>query len=176
MISGFRRGFQWALEAWVILLMFSLTGIVVGAVVFRKMGQSLGWTDEIARVLLAWVTYYGSALAALKRAHIGFPGLVERVSPSKRIPLVLLGEVFVIGFFLLMAWVGMEVYQILEGDTLVSLTWLPLRVTQSVIPLGAVLFVIAELLSLPETLKTPRLSELEVHATEAHDPVREVRP
>ncbi len=176
MISGLRRGFQWALEAWVILLMFSLTGIVVGAVVFRKMGQSLGWTDEIARVLLAWVTYYGSALAALKRAHIGFPGLVERVSPSKRIPLVLLGEVFVIGFFLLMAWVGMEVYQILEGDTLVSLTWLPLRLTQSVIPIGAVLFVIAELLSLPETLREPRLSELGVHSTGAPGAVREVRP
>lgn len=147
-----------------ILLMFSLTAVVVGAVVFRKMGHSLGWSDEIARVLLAWVTYYGSALAALKRAHIGFPGLLERFSPRGRVPLVLLGEIFVIGFFLLMAWVGMEVYRILEGDTLVSLTWLPLRLTQSVIPVGAALFVMAQLLSLPEALRTPRIREPEAHS------------
>lgn len=173
---GFRRAFQRALEAWVILLMFSLTAVVVGAVVFRKMGQSLGWTDEIARVLLAWVTYYGSALAALKRAHIGFPGLLDRLSPKGRVGLIILGEAFVIGFFLLMAWVGMEVYQILEGDNLVSLPWLPLRVTQSVIPIGAVLFVTAELLSLPEALSTSRLGELEAHCPSPGGASQEVRP
>lgn len=172
----FRRAFQWALEAWVIVLMFSLTIIVVGAVVFRKMGHSLGWTDEIARVLLAWVTYYGSALAALKRAHIGFPGLLDRLSPRGRVVLIIVGEIFVIGFFLLMAWVGMEVYQILEGDTLVSLTWLPLRLTQSVIPIGAALFVIAELLSLPQALRASKLSELEAHSAVHHAPSAEVRP
>lgn len=175
-MGGFRKAFEWALEAWVILLMFSLTAIVVGAVVFRKMGQSLGWTDEIARVLLAWVTYYGSALAALKRAHIGFEGLLDRVSPRGRLGLVILGEVFVIGFFLLMTWVGMEVYQILEGDTLVSLTWLPLRLTQSVIPIGAALFIIAELLSLPEALGTRKPSRLEAHPDGRSGTSSEVRP
>ena len=38
----------------------------------------------------------------------------------------------------------------LEGDTLISLTWVPTRLTQSVIPIGAVLFVIGQLLSFPE--------------------------
>lgn len=153
MISRFRKAFQWALETWVIALMVALTVVVVGAVVFRKMGHSLGWADEIARVLLAWVTYYGSALAALKRAHIGFSGFLQKVSPRRRLPLVILGEACVLGFFVLMAWIGIQVYQILEGDTLVSLPWVPLRLTQSVIPLGAILFIVAELLSLPEALK-----------------------
>ncbi len=175
-MASFRSVFQRALETWVILLMFSMTTVVVGAVIFRKMGQSLGWADEISRVLLAWVTYYGSALAALKRAHIGFPGLLERFSPKRRLPLVILGELFVIGFFLLMAWVGMQVYEVLEGDTLVSLTWVPLRLTQSVIPVGAALFVIAELLSLPEILRSPRLSELEVKSTAPGKASEEARP
>lgn len=175
-MEGLRKIFERALETWVILLMFSLTAVVVGAVVFRKMGQSLGWTDEIARVLLAWVTYYGSALAALKRAHIGFPGLLERLSPRGHTGLVILGEVFVIGFFLLMAWVGLEVYQILEGDTLVSLTWLPLRLTQSVIPVGAALFIVAELLSLPEALRTKGLSRLEAHPAGPSEPFPEAKP
>ncbi len=33
---------------------------------------------------------------------------------------------------------------------LVSLTWVPVQFTQSVIPIGAVLFIVCELLSLPE--------------------------
>jgi hypothetical protein len=37
----------------------------------------------------------------------------------------------------------------LQGETLDSLTWVPVQLTQSVIPVGAILFIIAELLSLP---------------------------
>ena len=40
--------------------------------------------------------------------------------------------------------------KILEGEMLVSLTWIPIQFTQSVIPIGAAMFVICELLSLPE--------------------------
>ena len=53
---------------------------------------SLGWYDEGASIMLAWLTYYGAALAALKRAHIGFPGLVNAMPPAVRVPVVLLGE------------------------------------------------------------------------------------
>jgi len=38
---------------------------------------------------------------------------------------------------------------VLEGDTLVSLTQVSVQITQSVIPIGAVLFLICETLSLP---------------------------
>ena len=39
--------------------------IVVVAVVYRKIGHSLVWYDEGASIVLAWLTYYGAALAAL---------------------------------------------------------------------------------------------------------------
>ncbi len=160
MLERLKRGFQWALETWVIVLMFSTTVVVIIAVVFRKVGYSLGWADEISRVLLAWLTYYGSALAALKRAHIGFPGLLKRLTPRQRLPFLILGEAFIIAFFGVMVWVGLEVYKVLEGDTLVSLTWVPLRLTQSVIPIGAFLFILAELLSLAEEIRPRTISEI----------------
>jgi TRAP-type C4-dicarboxylate transport system permease small subunit len=59
-----------------------------------------------------------------------------------------LREAVVIAFFLLLAWAGWRVLLVLEGSYLIGLPWMPTRVTQSVIPLGAVLFVLAELLSL----------------------------
>jgi TRAP-type C4-dicarboxylate transport system permease small subunit len=106
--------------------------------------------------MLAWLTYYGAALAALKRAHIGFPGLVNSLPPRWRVPMVWLGEACVVGFFALLAWFGLQVLVILGGDSMVSVPWVPTRFTQSVIPIGAALFIVAQLLSLPEVLRQAR--------------------
>ncbi len=58
---------------------------------------------------------------------------------------------------------GAAVVQILKGDTLVSLPEVSLQVTQSVIPITAVLFVIAELLRLPGLLREARKGPLIDH-------------
>ena len=68
-------------------------------------------------------------------------------------PLVLLAEAVVIGFFLILAWYGYIVLVVLEGDTLISLPWISTQVTQSVIPISAVLFIIAELLNMPQIMR-----------------------
>ena len=74
---------------------------------------------------------------------------------------------FIIGFFVLLAWVGISVLLILEGDALTSLTWVPTRLTQSVIPIGAVLFIIAESMSLPELWRMVKSA----NGISAHDTV-----
>lgn len=150
-----RRGFRVTLEVVVLALMAALALVVVLGVTFRKLGAALVWYDEVASILLAWLTFYGAALAALHRAHIGFPGLLDRLGPAIRRPLILLGEVFVLAFFLVTAWGGWRVFGILGGETLASLPWMPQRFTQSVIPIGAVLYITAELLTLPEVLAGP---------------------
>jgi len=148
-----RALFERLLEAITVFLIISLAVVVVIGVVYRWSGESLSWYDEVASVQLAWLTYFGAALAALKRAHIGVPGLIAVVPPRYRVPLVLLAEAVIIGFFLVLAWYGYVVLVILEGDTLISLPWVGTQFTQSVIPVGAVLFVIAELLNLPQILR-----------------------
>ncbi|MGQ7794222.1 TRAP transporter small permease [Faunimonas sp. B44] len=131
------------------VLVVALTAIVVYAVVTRTMGSSPSWYDEVASVLLAWLTYYASALAALKRGHIGFDGVLMALPVGPRMALAVVGEIIVIGFFVILAWMGMVVLEVLEGSTLVSLTWVPIQLTQSVIPVGAALFIVGELLSMP---------------------------
>ena len=151
----FRKGLQRALESTVVVLMVALALVVVLGVVFRKLGASLVWYDEVASILLAWLTFYGAALAALHRAHIGFSKLVDGLGPTLRRPLILLGEAFVLLFFMVTAWAGWRVFGILGGEMLVSLPWVPQRLTQSVIPIGACLFIIAELVTLPEVWAGP---------------------
>lgn len=139
-----------SLLSWTVIgLMLTLTILVIVAVIYRKAGASLSWYDEIASVLLAWITYYGSALAALRRSHIGVDGILLAMPVRWRAAAVIVSEFLVISFFVIMAWAGWEILKVLEGTTLVSLTWVPIQLTQSIIPIGAVLFIIAELLSIP---------------------------
>lgn len=156
MFRTLRNLFERTLTAFVIVLLASLAVIVLMGVTYRKLGIAMVWYDEVASIALAWLTYYGAALAALKRAHIGFPGLVNAMPPVLRVPVVLLGEAVVIGFFAVLAWYGYQVLDILRGDTMVSLPWVPTQLTQSVIPVGSVLFIIAQLLSLPQLLAQAR--------------------
>ncbi len=148
-----RRVFQRVLEVAVTAVVAALAIVVVVGVAFRKAGSALVWYDEVAAILLAWLTYYGAALVALHRGHIGVPALVEHLRGRARTVAVLTGEAAVIAFFVVLAWAGMQVQNALGGIPLVSLPSVPSAVAQSVIPIGAVLFVAAQLLSLPEALR-----------------------
>lgn len=147
-----RDGLGKLLEVVVLGLMGGLAAVVVVGVVFRKAGASLVWYDEVAAILLAWLTYYGAALAALHRAHIGMPTLVERLHGRTRVAVVLLGEVCVLSFFGVLAWAGIRVISVLGGTSMVSLPSVPMSLVQSALPAGAVLFMVAQLLSFPDAL------------------------
>lgn len=145
-----RGAIERVLEAWLVFLILALTTVVVLAVIWRKAGASFVWYDEVGSIMLAWITYYGAALAALKRGHIGFDGLLLALPYRARIVAAIIAEIVVFAFFILLAWTGWQVLQVLEGMSLVSLPNVPIALTQSVIPIGAVLFIICEALSLPE--------------------------
>ena len=126
--------------------MVTLAVVVLVGVGFRKAGMALAWYDEIASVLLAWLTYYGSALAALNRRHIGFGKAIARLDPGPLRVARSARRALVVAFWLVVAWSGARVVQVLAGTYLVGLPWMPVAVTQSVVPVGALLFVAAELL------------------------------
>jgi len=139
-----------AILEWItISLMVLLTLVVTFAVVARLLGESFSWYDEVAAIMLAWITYYGSALAALHRRHIGFDTVLLKLPVKARLVALIIGEVIVLLFFFLMARAGLQVLDVLAGDTLISLTWVPVQLTQSIIPIGAILFMVCQVLSLP---------------------------
>ena len=76
MIATIKRIVESVLEWMVIVQMILLTVVVIVAVLYRLAGDSLSWYDEVAAIQLSWITYYGAALAALKRRHIGFDSVL----------------------------------------------------------------------------------------------------
>ena len=129
---------------------------VMAGVIFRFAGHSLIWYDEVASVLMAWITYYGAAYAALRRQHIGFDGVLLRLPQTLRMAMVVVAEIAVIGFFALMAYTGIAVLRVVGDEALISLPWVPALVTQSVIPISAILFIVCELVSLPPYWRSVR--------------------
>jgi len=155
-LAGIRSAYEKFLEAIVIVLMSAMAIEVTIGICYRAAGHSLAWYDEVAVILLAWLTFYGSALAALKRAHIGFPGLVRSMPPRRRVVFVIAGKIIVIAFLALLGWIGFSVLDVLATDYLISLPDISVAWTQSVIPISCVLFIVAELLNLPEAIRAAR--------------------
>jgi TRAP-type C4-dicarboxylate transport system permease small subunit len=156
MLTELRKRYERALEWIVIALMGVLFIEVTLGVVYRTFGASLSWYDEVASILLAWLTFYGSALAAVKRAHIGCPEVVALLGPRVRVAARVVASLLVIAFFALLGWIGYDILAILESDHLVSLPDVPVAWVQSVIPISAVLIIAGELLSLPLAFRQAR--------------------
>jgi TRAP-type C4-dicarboxylate transport system permease small subunit len=58
-VRGLRRLLERVLELVCTALTGGLAVVVVLAVIFRKAGSSLVWYDEVAAIMLVWLTYYG---------------------------------------------------------------------------------------------------------------------
>ena len=155
-LPSVRRGFETLLEIITAFIVAALTALIVMGTIYRYVGSALSWYDEVASIGLVWMTYFGSALAALKGAHIGFPGLVNAMPVRWRVAATIFSEICVFLFFGLLAYAGWQVLVILEGMTLVSLPNIPVQLTQSIIPVGAILFMIAEAMRLPEVMADAR--------------------
>ncbi|HSV17241.1 MAG TPA: TRAP transporter small permease [Casimicrobiaceae bacterium] len=149
-LERFRAGYGRVLEWVVAALMIALAAEVTLGVVYRTLGSSLSWYDELASHMLAWLTFYGAALASVKRAHIGCPELVAAMPWPARRAVSLIAQVVVIAFFALLGAIGVSIMPILATDSLISLPDVPMSVVQSVIPISAALIVVAEMAYLLE--------------------------
>ena len=154
-MQRFRERYGLLLEWVVMFLVVALAVEVTLGIIFRMSGHSLVWYDEVASVLLAWLTFYGSALASVKRAHIGCPEVVDQFAPALKQAVAIFAQVLVILFFALLGWVGLTIMPFLQGDTMVSLPWVPMNFVQSVIPITSVLIMVAEVMFLIDLIRPP---------------------
>ena len=146
-IERLERAFATALKAVSGLLIASMLLVLLMAVIGRKIGVSFSWYDEVAAILLAWLTYIGAALVALHRGHIGMGNIVDATGGTLRAALLVVRAVIISIFFLTLAWHGYKVMEAMSGFALITVPWMPVAVTQSIIPIGSVLFILAEVLA-----------------------------
>ncbi|GEM_PF-949791 len=98
---------------------------------------SFAWTEEMARFLLIFITFWGGAIALRKREHITIPFLLERVSPRTRLWLHLL-FILAMGLFLVIVIAGSITMMRVTWNTPVGsgIRWLTVGRVYIFVPLG----------------------------------------
>lgn len=153
MVAKIETALVWLIETICLALLIALALSVIYSTTMRYLGASPSWYDEIASVLLAWLTYFGATYALFLRHHMSFGGIVTALPRRAAIALALFSEFLVVGFFAVVAWYGNAVLAVAKWDSLLSIRWMTLDIVQSVIPITAVLMIIGTFLTMPRALR-----------------------
>ncbi len=135
-----------------IVVLVAISVIIIVAVFSRTLGASLSWYDEVTSNLLAWLTFYGSGLAVLRGSHLDFAAFVKKLPAAGRVAAMVAAKTVTIGFFATMAYAGMVIIELMEGESLISLEWVPMPLVESALPIGAAIFIVAELATVPSAI------------------------
>lgn len=95
------------LELLTIAMVIMLTLTVLWGVFTRfVMGHQAQYTDELARVLLVWVSMIGAALAFGAKAHLGVDYFVNHLHPDARKILSIIVQLLILSLALLVFVIG----------------------------------------------------------------------
>lgn len=124
---------------------FVMTVMIFLQVVYRYvLGESLSFSEELARYMFIWSVAMGSALALRTRSHIGVEILVERLPASVAKPAKVLACVISLVFYGMLVWYGFE----MVGETMdqeSAALELPMGYVYLAVPLSAIVLFICEI-------------------------------
>lgn len=142
---GMRRAYDRLLATLTIALLVTLALVVLYSVGARASGFSPIWYDEVASILLAWISFLGAALATLRNAHLNFENLlVAQPRPVRAALFVFVETVFVLTFGLI-CWAGWRILGVFNDEVLTSIAWVQLAYVRSIVPIGALLMLVSRL-------------------------------
>lgn len=118
--------------------MAALIGVITLQIVSRVFFQAVGWTEEVARFLLVWITFLGATLAFQRGRHIAVTFLVDAL-PGRLARLArIAASLVVLGFMIALVSIGWEYMQVQSfqksASLRLSMTWV-----YAVMPLCAAL-------------------------------------
>jgi TRAP-type transport system small permease protein len=131
------------LVAWAAMTMLTILVVVVLVAVFFRyvLGDSLPWSEEVARYLCVWVGFIGASVALNRRVHIGVEFFVDRLSPALKRRVKTTVDFVILGLLLFITYFGIELvfFQIPQRSSalLISMAW-----PYASVPVGTSLMVI----------------------------------
>ena len=122
----------------VALGMAALIAVITLQIVSRVFFTAVGWTEEVARFLLIWLTFLGAALAWQQGRHIAVTVVVDLMPGGARRGLQIGALAVVCAFAVALAWLG---WTYMEVSSFQRSPALRLRMSHvyAVIPLSAAL-------------------------------------
>ncbi|MCG8615778.1 MAG: TRAP transporter small permease [Desulfobacterales bacterium] len=127
--------------------------VIVAVQVFCRyvLNHSLFWSEELARLILVWLTFLGATVAYYHRAHPGVDGLYRRLPPVWQKGAALLTHGAGLALFSVMIFSGVQFAWFVRLQITPALN-LPKWVLMAVVPVAGVIFVVHVLAFIVQTL------------------------
>jgi TRAP-type C4-dicarboxylate transport system permease small subunit len=126
-----------------IALVFSVFLIFFQVIMRYIFGNSLSWSEELARYLFIWYTWIGTSLAIRERRHIRIEILTDFLSERAKLRLEIVVLLLWAGFAAFLAVKGVEVGKLLlrSGQSSPALE-IPMAFAYAAVPVGCTLMVV----------------------------------
>lgn len=143
-------------EALLVGLGVAMTAVVALQVFFRYgLNHSLFWSEEVARLLLVWMSFLGASVVYRRRAHPGLDVMTRRLSPNIRTRLEILVHVASLLLFGVMIVYGIRFSWFVRFQITPALS-MPKWIAIAGIPLSGMILVVHDLAFLTPLLKRNR--------------------
>lgn len=123
MLGKIIKGLNKSIEAFTVGSLMLLVVFVALQVIFRLTGFSAPWTEELARFLFVYVTFFGSIVVFAEGGHIVINFLLERLPIKIRRVMEIIINIMVAAFLMLIIVGGKSTLEVNKVVTAASLRW-----------------------------------------------------
>lgn len=154
--SGWLRRVDRSLDLLLFLVLAAMAAVVFVNVFCRFVLQfSLSWADEVAQVLMVWLTFLGAGVAMRDRMHYAFDYLVRRLPAGWQPGVVAGGHLLsILMTVLLIRWSGEVVWRITEW--VMPATGWPRSWVYAACPVGCTFLLLYQVRNLLADWRSPR--------------------
>ncbi len=139
-LQKFCAALNLAVEYLLFGLGLSMALVVAIQVFFRYvLNASLFWSEELARYMLVWLSFFGATVAYYRNLHPGVDALTSRLSPEKKRLTKLMVHLVCMGLALVMIFSGTQFAWFVRAQISPALG-LPKWIILAVIPASGIIF------------------------------------
>ncbi|PID73193.1 MAG: C4-dicarboxylate ABC transporter permease [Desulfobacterales bacterium] len=148
-----------------LFLMGTVMVLTVGAQVFFRYGlnRSLFWSEELARLVLVWLTFLGASVAYYRRVHPSVDLLYDWLPPGGRRFCRFTVHLVSILFFAVITWYGIQFSWFVRLQITPALQ-LPKSVFFAAIPAAGLALLLHALCFLAEEIRTGEAKDECIHS------------
>ena len=125
------------------LFMAAIVVIVFLQVVFRQLGQSLSWSEELTRYLLVWITLIGASQGVKRASHVGVEAFVLLLPPKAKKAANFLVLALCLLFWALIEYHSLFILRLqIANNQLSPAMRIPIWMAYAALPTGAALMIV----------------------------------
>jgi TRAP-type C4-dicarboxylate transport system permease small subunit len=158
LLRRIERGLDAIIQPVVFVGMAALIGVITLQIVSRVLFTAVGWTEEVARFLLVWITFLAGTLAFQRGRHIAVTFAVDALPGRLRQVARVIALLIVLAFMITLIVIGYRYMQVQSFQKSASMR-LSMTYVYAVMPICAAIMAWYSLVDILELLLNGETSQ-----------------